>query len=192
MTVRNKMSFMREYNDFSQNLEGFTLNYYKFFQQFTVSRTYSLSNSYESDGSISLVWNGVLLGSMPLVNQPTGRTVCNHMIVNPEDDCRICNVSPFTNQTVERPTYIKHLEDFMYDQMGWIQGSDAQQQYRWNPRRLLQECQRRMNFFLLKLQEGFSTPGVFVNGIQITNQYNHKVAKTLRDIRSLGQICLRI
>ena len=183
---------MDEYNDYTLNLKGISLSYYKFFQQFTVTRTYTFECLNNLSGTLTLAWNGVILGTMGFTNQLVSQVpTCNHIREDPTTVCTWCNAAPFPSTQTESKTYIRDLEEFIHDQMTWAQSAQTQESIRQNSKNHHAECQRRISFFLLKLHEGFSSPGIMVKGVQITNSQGIQPQHTLRDIRSMSKICLQ-
>jgi len=72
-----------------------------------------------------------------------------------------------------------HLVDFIREQLIWIYSKETQENVKKNPRQLREECQRRINFFVLKLQE------------TVGSGYDGKAHYYLRDIRNLAFLCLK-
>jgi len=72
-----------------------------------------------------------------------------------------------------------HLLDFVREQLIWIYSEEIQKQAKANPRKLKEECQRRINFFVLKLQE------------KVGSGYDGKAHFYLRDIRNSAFLCLK-
>ena len=71
------------------------------------------------------------------------------------------------------------LLDFVREQLIWIYSEEIQKQAKANPRKLKEECQRRINFFVLKLQE------------KVGSGYDGKAHFYLRDIRNSAFLCLK-
>ena len=72
-----------------------------------------------------------------------------------------------------------HLVDFITEQLIWIYSKETQENVKKNPRQLREECQRRINFFVLKLQE------------KVGSGIDGKAHYYLRDIRNLAFLCLK-
>ena len=72
-----------------------------------------------------------------------------------------------------------HLVDFVREQLIWIYSEEVQNRVKANPRQIREECQRRINFFVLKLQE------------KVGSGCDGKAHFVLRDIRNLAFLCLK-
>jgi hypothetical protein len=72
-----------------------------------------------------------------------------------------------------------HLVDFVREQLIWIYSEEIQKEAKTNPRKLREECQKRINFFVLKLQE------------KIGSGYDGKAHFYLRDIRNSAFLSLK-
>jgi len=72
-----------------------------------------------------------------------------------------------------------HLVDFITEQLIWIYSKETQENAKKNPRQVREECQRRINFFVLKLQQ------------KVGSGYDGKAHFYLRDIRNLAFLCLK-
>jgi len=76
-----------------------------------------------------------------------------------------------------------HLVDFIREQLIWIYSEEVQNRVKGGgagPRTIREECQRRINFFVLKLQEKVGS-----------GWYGGKAHFILRDIRNLAFLCLK-
>lgn len=75
-----------------------------------------------------------------------------------------------------------HLVDFIREQLIWIYSEEVQNRVKGGgagPRTTREECQRRINFFVLKLQE------------KVGSGWDGKAHFILRDIRNLAFLCLK-
>jgi hypothetical protein len=75
-------------------------------------------------------------------------------------------------------SYTSELE-FVNEQLRWIQTEEVQKQAKTQGRILKEECQKRINFFVLKLHE------------TVGQGYDGKAHFTLRDIRNAAFLCLK-
>ena len=75
-----------------------------------------------------------------------------------------------------------HLVDFIREQLIWIYSEEVQNRVKGGgagPRTTREECQRRINFFVLKLQE------------KVGSGWDGNAHFILRDIRNLAFLCLK-
>ena len=75
-----------------------------------------------------------------------------------------------------------HLVDFIREQLIWIYSEEVQNRVKGGgagPRTIREECQRRINFFVLKLQA------------KVGSGWDGKAHFILRDIRNLAFLCLK-
>jgi hypothetical protein len=85
----------------------------------------------------------------------------------------------FWNDKVLITNSYEPLVDFISEQLIWIHSEMVQKEAKANPRNLKEECQKRINFFVLKLQE------------KVGSGYDGKGHFYLRDIRNTAFLCLK-
>lgn len=159
--IQHKPSLLEQFNSLDKKLNGFTLGFYKFFDNFK----YNIDNSY-----YSLNWNSILFARSG-VFKSGGST-------------HYCNTYP-TSNNVNR-MHIQELIDFIEAQKQWVQTEESQKAFQKNKRLFREECQKRINFFVNALHQIFS--GVNMNK---PPSYTATFDPYLRDIRNLAFLALK-
>jgi len=144
------MSLLAEYNASAAQLHGFTLGYKTFFSQFREDNAAGQQPCGYYDADVKWVDTSPRRGGFWW------------------NDKILLNNFSYTSE-----------KEFVDEQLRWIQKEEVQKQAKTNARDLKDECQKRINFFVLKLHErvgqGFDGKGHF----------------HLRDIRNAAFLCLK-
>lgn len=185
------MSLLTQYTA-SQNLQGFTLGFNQFFTSFVLTQK-PVSHTWR------FTWNDVLLSSGHYTVNKVGYSVepcrcsnpmggwgygilkcplCGHQGVLEEIKCTYFTCTPGT------PGYLENITEFIQTQTEWIASEPTQALYKHQKRKLKEECQRRVNFFVQALHTEFS-------GKSTPEMTGRTFDPFLRDIRNLAHLCLK-
>ena len=204
------MSLLSQYES-SKHLNGFTLGFHRFFDAFklTLYDTHPYGVSYST---YAYKWNDIYLssGNVSYTQQEYIVKPCSCIkdpnpiggYVNPQALCKYCGhqavLGPSKKSYYECSgqssgvmysskrdgTFIKELSEFRDEQLRWVTSDESQKLYKTNKRKLREECQRRINFFVQTLHTYFA-------GQTNAQTLRGTCDPYLRDIRNLAHLCLK-